>query len=1579
MHSTFASLRKRSGGYSSIAGWLLAAAAVFAAGVSSPTPGHALPNRPPSVSSFADLPVLFVENSGQTADPARFYALGKRDRLYFSDSQVTISMSGDAPDRVKDRAPAWTLKLSFPGSHPDVSPDGAEKDQAVISYFSGPGSSWKSGLKTFRSVLYHELWDGIDLAYSGASGKMKQEFRVRPGADPARVRQRYEGADRLEVLPNGDLAIRTPVGTLTDARPYAFQWIEGRRMAVECAFEVNGAEVGFKVGAYDSSRELVIDPAFFIYSGFIGGSANDSCTDIVCDRFGNGYVVGETESSQATFPVTSGPDLTQNGQEDAFVAKIATDGRSLAWCCYLGGSGRETATAIDLDVNNSDVFVVGSTDSENFPVTANAYQGLYQGGTDSFVTRINPGGTALTFSTYFGGSALDAAQGMDEVSFSTDTIIYVAGKTASTNLPTGVVGSTDTTYNGGASDAFATTILVRPASTTLYQSGYIGGSGDDEATGIAVQPFGTLDFWVFGVTNSTQGTFPVTTGTLDTTHSGVEDCFVTKVSSEGAIQASTYFGGSGEEMSGRIKFFNNSDRSVQAIFLCGGTASTEGFPVTAGSFDTTFAGGIDGFVARLNLDLTANTFTTFIGGSQDDFVADVSIDESTSAYVVGTTASSENQGFPVSNGPDGTFGGDNDAFATRFNTAGSGVLYSGFIGGPGLDEGLGTAEEGSSTQFICGSARTVPKAGVGGFILQNGPSISHGGGIDGFVTRIQDSGPTAVALASFQSTPAAGGAVIHWRTSGETSHAGFRLWRGTPGSRELVSERMLPGTAFLSSTEHGVAGRSYALLDREPGGSYLLEAMDLAGNSQWLGPLSPQTSGPGLSPSDLQAAEDAAAAEERRDLPAEGSLRRWAPSVTEPEAGIAAGANSRPGWAPTDLASLPAAQIEITQEGWYRVTGADLAAAGLSRPASRQLRLFAGRHEVAVRVSDGGDRRLDAADTLEFYGVGLDTPWTDRRTYWLTASAGLRSPAYTMGDGTVGPERPGEASFPDAVERQDRTIYFAALQNGDAPNLFGAILAPGNTLGQTLVLPDPDRGAGGGALVEIDLQGVTDPVGENDHQVHVSLNGTELGTVTFDGKEEGLAAFPAPSSLLRDGVNEVQLRATGGPADISLVDTLRIQYRRLYRAVGNQLRFRASSGRGYSVDGFSTGAITVADVTDIERPVLLGTRSAPSGKGFRISGVTSGRRNQTRLLLAFGEDQILTPAGIHSNSPSSLRARGNEADFLIIGPGNLLAAAEPLAAARRKAGLLVRSIDIQDVYDEQTAGEKSPYALRDFLTRTVTSWRRKPGYALLLGDASIDPRGQLGLGLSDLIPTLPIPTETLEAPGDDRLGDRDGDGVADVALGRLPARTEAEATLMIGKCLAREDALRAGGEWTRTAYLFADGRDTFDFAGQAAQINTPLSGKIERRGVLWTTQQPAGLAATALEQGGLTATYFGHGSVGSWAGSFLTSGQARGLRNGNRLPILLGLTCLNGLFTDPFEESLGEALLRAPKGGAAGLWLSGALTQPGPQAVMGQVFFRELATGKRLGDAVRTAKQAVVDGDVRRSWVLLGDPTMKLQ
>ncbi|MBN2437241.1 MAG: SBBP repeat-containing protein, partial [Deltaproteobacteria bacterium] len=343
---------------------------------------------------YGNIPLFFIPNKGQLDERVAYAIRGRDKSVYFTPEGLTFVLSepvkalpankkrflreiepGEVEQVVHQKR--WVVKLGFVGSRRDVRPESLEQADTLISYFRGRPGEWKAGLRTSSKIIYRDLWPGIDLVYYGTVNRMKYEFIVHPGADPERIRLSWRGADRVEVTREGRLELTTPAGILQDDIPVAWQETDGQRTGVPVAYALErmpgvhladlslsaddsaafygtcpqyGDHVyGFKVGAYDRSRTLVLDPAMLVYCGYIGGSNGDIGIGIAVDGAGNAYVTGYTASTEATFPVAVGPDLTFNGLIDAFVAKVNASGTALAYCGYIGGSGLDIGYGIAVD------------------------------------------------------------------------------------------------------------------------------------------------------------------------------------------------------------------------------------------------------------------------------------------------------------------------------------------------------------------------------------------------------------------------------------------------------------------------------------------------------------------------------------------------------------------------------------------------------------------------------------------------------------------------------------------------------------------------------------------------------------------------------------------------------------------------------------------------------------------------------------------------------------------------------------------------------------------------------------------------------------------------------------------------------------------------------------------------------------------------------------------------------------------------------------------------------------------------------------------------------------------------------
>jgi hypothetical protein len=495
----------------------------------------------------------------------------------------------------------------------------------------------------------------------------------------------------------------------------------------------------------------------------------------------------------------------------------------------------------------------------------------------------------------------------------------------------------------------------------------------------------------------------------------------------------------------------------------------------------------------------------------------------------------------------------------------------------------------------------------------------------------------------------------------------------------------------------------------------------------------------------------------------------------------------------------------------------------------------------------------------------------------------------------------------------------------------------------------------------------------------VQLNGGALGEIDFNSQEQGVARFTIAAALLREGGNNLRLLSAGGAGDVSLVDRIRVSYPHSFTADDDELTLTVSGSQRVTIAGFTSRSLRAFDVTEPDAPREL-TGEVTGSKGSYGLSVTVPD-GAARRLLVMSEERMSKAAGIRMNLPSQLGTAKHEADLLIVTRRDFVDALQPLIGLRKAQGLKVEVADVEDVFDEFNFGNPSPQALKDFFAYAQKQWTGKPRYVLLAGDASYDPRNYLGYGSNDIVPTKLIDTDYLQTASDDWLCDFDGDGASDIAIGRLPVRSAAEVSAVVAKLLRYELS-----ETRAAALLVSDRNDGFDFEAASASLSVPLGGlQVEelRRGQM-ETEAARKMLYAGLTNGERLVNYIGHGSATAWNGQLLTAEEAEGLTN-QTLPVMVLMNCLNGYFADAANETLGEALVKAPNGGAVAAWASSGMTLPEAQASVNQAFYRLLlqsglrgAQGVTLGEAARAAKAATTDQNVRRTWVLLGDPSMRL-
>lgn len=829
-----------------------------------------------------------------------------------------------------------------------------------------------------------------------------------------------------------------------------------------------------------------------------------------------------------------------------------------------------------------------------------------------------------------------------------------------------------------------------------------------------------------------------------------------------------------------------------------------------------------------------------------------------------------------------------------------------------------------------------------------------------------DSEPTtvlAVTLARLRRFAAdRSGAEVHvlWQTDFESRNLGFNLYREADGVRTKINPQLIAGSA-LSVLRDAKADRVYRYTDKSAPeyAQYWVEDVDLSGATYQHGPIVPSGSGNLTSPNDDSLLLDA--------LDDNGSI------FASP-AGYGVVPSLELAWDETqlqqqfDLAGTAALKIYIDTEGWHRLTRADIVTAGFApgTDASR-LSLFSVGSECAIVVNQGGNGQFDEpSDSIEFFGLPVDTASTGSRVYWLVLDTG---------DGdrvAITPQQGGApltVSVPFAHQRFDRSIWFpAATSNVEGQNYFGPIVTSSPST-QDLTLGNVDTGYAGNASLAITLQGGT----EVEHSVEVSMNGHVVGIATYENLDQSSFSFDFPHSWLISGTNVLSVRSLGGDDDVSGVASTRVDYHHLLTADDGALLADMPAGTLVTVAGFAPGGVRAVDITDRAQPSELETTVDGSGNAT-FTPVGSG----TRTVFVFHESRVLTPPSTALNQPSTWHATKatNAADLVIVSNAAFLATASTLKPVRDAEGIDTTVLDVEDLYDEFHFGIRDPQAIRSFLADSQ-GWSGAPQYALMVGDASIDPRNYLGVGSYDLLPTKLVVTTGLKTASDDWLADFNDDGIADLAVGRIPVRTAEDATRIFGRLTSRGTPT---GPWSNSALLVSDAPGDYDFEAVSNSLVPLLPTSMSVQHIDFENNPSAGSQiVSSINDGKLLVNFIGHGSTEIWSDDVFDTSTALTLSNGSELPFVVIMNCLNGYYHDLFTYSLAEGFLNAPDGGAIAVWASSSLTQPDQQAVMNRELYRQLfSSSLRIGEAVRRAKFAATDTDVRKSWILFGDPSMAL-
>jgi hypothetical protein len=669
----------------------------------------------------------FIENRGQFDSRVKYYCPGTGAAVYFTEDAVVVDMKqarnpqghlrhdmsheemmAEVADSVVQRGCA--VYIHFEGAKPSPVVDARGELETKYNYFLGNDPArWQTEVPAYSEVVYCDVWPGVGLVFrEDDGGRLTYEAVLSPGTDAQMVQLRYEGADRVVEEPDGSILVETSVGSLRE------ECVMAGGAGVLMLAQGDGAFLGDNCSP---ARED--NPSALLWSTFLGGSSWDYGQSLGLDASGNPVVVGYTWS--ADFPTTPGAYDTSfgGGSNDVVVAKLSASGSELLWSTYLGGISEEGAYSVALDASDNAV-VTGCTGSSDFPTTPEAYDATLNGGVyngDVFVAKLSASGSELLWSTFLGGSyddyglslALDASgnavvtgqtasfdfpttPGAYDTSFhgnyydvfvtklsaSGSALLWstfvgdsswdsgyslvldasgnamVTGYTRSPDFPI-TPGAYDTSYNGGWQDAFVAKLSA--SGSAILWSTFLGGSYGEFGSSLALDALGNAV--VTGLTRSSD--FPTTPGAYDTSYNGGDDVFVAKLSASGnALLWSTFLGGSSYDQGNSLAL----DGSYNTVVT--GYTRSSNFPTTPGTYDTSYNGGDDVFVAKLSASGNAFLWSTFLGDSSEDWGYSLALDGSGKAVVAGTTWSFD---FPTTPGAYDTSldGSGRDVFVAKID------------------------------------------------------------------------------------------------------------------------------------------------------------------------------------------------------------------------------------------------------------------------------------------------------------------------------------------------------------------------------------------------------------------------------------------------------------------------------------------------------------------------------------------------------------------------------------------------------------------------------------------------------------------------------------------------------------------------------------------------------------------------------------------------------------------------------------------------------------------------------------------------------------------------------------------------
>lgn len=877
--------------------------------------------------------------------------------------------------------------------------------------------------------------------------------------------------------------------------------------------------------------------------------------------------------------------------------------------------------------------------------------------------------------------------------------------------------------------------------------------------------------------------------------------------------------------------------------------------------------------------------------------------------------------------------------------------------------------------------------------------------------------PTFVSLGWFKAIGRDSSVTVRWKTECEVNTAGFNIYRSASaaGPYTKMNDNFIWGLGTSSR------GREYKYVDPNVVNGttyyYKLESVEFSDRSTWHGPVAAHpgidSDGDGLTDDwenfyGLNPALNDASSDPDGDglTNYEEFLADTNPEIDEGDGGGGSG-----GSAAVD-GNTGIYKLVVKTNGIYRLTADYLrdnaGVTNLDDWVMAGISVYNQGREIPLRVHDEGAAGFGENDYFEFYGAGMVSRFTDANIYWLYpgmagTNTGLRMPEISAtGGGDLKTaewhtERYEENTayqdaLPDESPDDDHWFFYdwlVATDNPSDPVELNPVLNNVAAVAET-------------AVVRVALRAINYLT---PHHVQVTLNGVSLPDGYWEGSGEYIFTAEISQGNLVEGANALEIVLpgdTGAAIEQVLINWVEIDYLRTLQATDNSLVFNPATGENqYSISGYTSGDLQVFRVVNATNVSVITNINIVEDAGqytaIFADTVTEEDRASGAVYAASAPEARLAPAAVIEDEASDLRSTLNGADYIIIAYDAFTNAVQPLANFRAAQGMRVKTVAVQDVYDDFNFGILSPYAIRDFMAYARANWAPPaPVYLLLVGDATYDYRDYEDMGSVNYVPAkLVHDSDSLEIPSDNWYVALDGndDYLPDMFVGRLPVRTTDECTTIVNKIIGYEQT-SAQQDWTRKVMLAADNEAQFEAIDESVYSYLPAGYQSQAGRIYLSGSTPAACKAAitnGINAGALITHYAGHGSVQLWADeSIFESSNIPGLTNGVRLPFVITPTCYNGYFITPpgwDYESLSEDLVRKSGGGAAACFSPAGLSVPPHQKrIVDNLFGSIFNEGTfSLGRAVTRSKQkayellGVNSRNVIQIFMFFGDPAMDLK